>query len=80
MKTVNLAEAKAHLSELITAVENGERVVIAKRGRPVAELSPIESPKEPLPIDEMRRTVQSMTPQTESAGTFIRRMRDEDRY
>jgi antitoxin (DNA-binding transcriptional repressor) of toxin-antitoxin stability system len=34
MLTVNLAHAKAHLSELIDRIENGEEVVITRRGRP----------------------------------------------
>jgi hypothetical protein len=33
MPTVNLAHAKAHPSELIDKIENGEEVVITRRGR-----------------------------------------------
>lgn len=33
-----LREAKARLSELVTAAQNGERVVITKHGDPVVEL------------------------------------------
>ena len=33
-----LREAKARLSELVTAAEKGERVVITKHGRPAVEL------------------------------------------
>lgn len=35
---VNVHEAKSSLSRLLEAVEQGERVVIARAGRPVAEL------------------------------------------
>jgi prevent-host-death family protein len=38
---VNIHEMKAKLSEYIAAVERGERVLICKRNRPVAELRPI---------------------------------------
>jgi len=38
MKKVNIHEAKARLSECLLAVEAGERVVICKRNRPIAEL------------------------------------------
>jgi len=41
-KTVNIHEAKTHLSELLKRVMRGERIVIAKSGKPVAVLSPIE--------------------------------------
>jgi prevent-host-death family protein len=35
---VNVHEAKTHLSRLLARVEAGERIVIARAGRPVAEL------------------------------------------
>jgi len=39
---VNIADAKAKLSEYIEAVSKGEAVVICRHNRPVAELRPIE--------------------------------------
>jgi len=42
MVTVNMHEAKAHLSSLIASVErSGEKVIIQRHGRAVAELSPV---------------------------------------
>lgn len=41
MKTVNVHEAKTHLSRLLRRVAAGEEVVIAKSGRPVARLVPV---------------------------------------
>lgn len=41
MIQVNLHEAKAKLSAYLDAVSRGERVVIARRNIPVAELTPI---------------------------------------
>ncbi|MBA3308919.1 MAG: type II toxin-antitoxin system Phd/YefM family antitoxin [Nocardioidaceae bacterium] len=38
MTTVNIHEAKTHLSRLLEQVAAGERVVIARAGTPVAEL------------------------------------------
>lgn len=38
--TVNVHEAKTHLSRLLARVEAGERIVIARAGHPVAELIP----------------------------------------
>ena len=40
MVTVSLAEAKAHLSELLDNVEGGEDVTITRHGRPVATCPP----------------------------------------
>jgi len=36
MKTVNIHEAKTHLSRLLERVAQGEQIVIAKAGKPVA--------------------------------------------
>ena len=46
MKTVNIHEAKTHLSSLISTIErNKETVIICKHGVPVAELCPIKHGK-----------------------------------
>ncbi len=42
-QTVNVHEAKTHLSRLLEAVERGEDVVIARAGKPVARLVPAHS-------------------------------------
>ena len=41
MKTVNIHEAKTHLSKLLAQVAAGEEVVIAKAGTPIARLVPV---------------------------------------
>ena len=38
VETVNIHEAKTHLSRLVERVEAGEEIVIARAGRPVARL------------------------------------------
>lgn len=40
MATVNVYEAKTQLSKLLGMVERGERVTIARAGRPIADLVP----------------------------------------
>ena len=44
MVTVNIHEAKTHLSRLVAQVEAGEEVVIARNGKPVARLVNIPKP------------------------------------
>ncbi len=41
MKKVNIADAKAHLSEYLKLVERGETVVLARRNQPIAEIKPV---------------------------------------
>ena len=42
MVTVNVHEAKTHLSRLLAKVEAGEDVVIARNGTPVARIVPVK--------------------------------------
>jgi prevent-host-death family protein len=42
--TMNVAEAKAKLSQLLDAAASGDDVVIARSGRAIARLVPIEAP------------------------------------
>ena len=46
MQTVNIHEAKTHLSRLLERVAAGEEIVIAKAGRPVARLIAFREPRE----------------------------------
>lgn len=41
MDTINLYEAKTHLSELVERAAQGEEIIIAKAGRPLARLVPL---------------------------------------
>jgi len=38
---VNIHEAKTHLSKLLARVKEGQEVIIAKSGKPIAKLIPI---------------------------------------
>ena len=44
--TVNVHEAKTHLSRLLVRVESGEEIVIARGGRPIARLQRLESARQ----------------------------------
>lgn len=49
--TVNMHEAKTHLSRLVERAANGEEVIIAKAGKPLVKLVPVEKPV----VDTSRR-------------------------
>ncbi|MGH8479424.1 MAG: type II toxin-antitoxin system Phd/YefM family antitoxin [Gammaproteobacteria bacterium] len=44
MRTVNIHEAKTHLSRYVEQAANGEEIIIAKAGKPIARLVPLEAP------------------------------------
>lgn len=41
MNEIGAYDAKTRLSELLDRVEHGERIVITRHGKPVAQLSPL---------------------------------------
>jgi len=43
MQTVNLHEAKTHLSRFVDRAAGGEEILIARAGKPVARLVPLAS-------------------------------------
>jgi len=47
MTTVNVHQAKTHLSRLLEQVQAGRQVLIAKSGRPVARLVPLSDAPRP---------------------------------
>jgi prevent-host-death family protein len=44
--TINIHEAKTHLSRLLVRVQMGEEIILARAGKPVARLAPIECKSE----------------------------------
>ncbi len=62
MISMNVNEAKAHLSSALEKVAQGETIVLCKRNKPVAEIRPIrESPKKRRPIGLAARQYPAFT-------------------
>ena len=78
MVTVNLAQAKAHLSELLDKVEAGLEVVITRRGKAVAHLSAAVRPRKPLPLRELAGFRAAMPRLRRPAAELLRALRDEE--
>jgi len=75
MVTVNLARAKARLSELMDQVEAGVEVVITRHDRPVAQLAPIAGRKQRLPSLAAFRARMPKWPRP--SALLLREARDE---
>lgn len=61
MTEVNIHDAKTHFSQLLAKVARGEEVIIARAGKPIARLLPIDGagrPRKPG-MDEGRITIAS---------------------
>jgi prevent-host-death family protein len=58
METIQASEAKTHFLRILDKVERGESIIITRRGRPVARLSPqVSDDRQQVKraIEEMRR-------------------------
>jgi prevent-host-death family protein len=47
-ETVNVHDAKTHLSRLLDRVARGEEIIIARAGKPIARLTPLSPTDRPL--------------------------------
>ncbi len=77
MVTVNLAQAKARLSELLDKVEAGEEVVITRHGHAVAHIRPATRIKKPLCLKELAEFRAAMPPLRRPSVELLRELRDE---
>lgn len=59
MTTVNIHEAKTHLSRLVERAAQGESFIIAKAGRPMVKVVALDEPAEP----QQRKRFNIMPPQ-----------------
>jgi prevent-host-death family protein len=85
MKTVNIQQAKTHLSRLVEEASAGEDIVIAKAGRPRVRLVPCEPERSPRPLggwagkvwiaDDFDDTPAAVTRAFEGAGRSRKRGR-----
>ena len=73
MVQVTAAEAKARLSSLMDAVENGRSVVITRRGKAIAELVQRRLVRDLLP--QLRALRNSLPEQNSTAVETIKTMR-----
>jgi prevent-host-death family protein len=79
MDRISLAEAKAHLSELVDRVEGGEAIDITRRGKAVARLTAARGPRKPVDAALLKALTDGLPPAGSSAD-LVRAMRSGDRF
>jgi antitoxin (DNA-binding transcriptional repressor) of toxin-antitoxin stability system len=86
MSVVKIDDIRDQVEALVSRVEAGETILIERDGRTVAKIEALEvlSPEpeigQEFDWEALRRFTDSQPLQAESAGDFLRRMRDEARY
>ena len=79
-EAISLADARAHLNELVDRVEAGDSIDITRRGKPVARLVGVARPRRRTDAAVLRSLTATMPRQAESAAGLVRSMRDGYRY
>ena len=77
MSSISLADAKAHLSELVDRVEAGDTIDITRRGVRVARLTAAKSARKQIDLAALQALTATM-PASQTAT--VRAMRESDRY
>ena len=83
MTEYSVAEAKNNLPKLLDRMLAGEPVTITRRGRPVAQIVPVEKEAQPkVPVDLEWLKALREAGQTPTSGQIdtVRAMRDAYRY
>lgn len=80
MSAYSVAQAKAQLSSLLQAVENGEEVTITRRGIAIAKLSPLKKAKAGIDWKRVDQTLDRSKAALHGAKlntrSLVREMRD----
>lgn len=58
MQTVNIHEAKTHLSRLVEQASSGDSFIIAKAGKPLVKVIPLNAPKKKKRIGFLKGHIQ----------------------
>jgi prevent-host-death family protein len=75
MRRVTAREANQHFAKVLSAVEDGEQVVISKRGKPVAVMSPYKpalDAKHQAAVDHLKAVLKEPLIPAKDFRTFSR--------
>ena len=77
MLEVNVKEARAKFSQLLNKVEQGQDILLTRRGKKVACLVPPEKDRRLPSLKEFRQTI---SVPGKGLGAAVQTARDEERY
>ena len=76
MRKASVRDLRIHTSELIRDAENGETIVIERRGEPVAELRPLRKRPRKVKLPDMSRFWNEFPQVTGDSTDYISEDRD----
>lgn len=78
MKEVGAYEAKTHLAELLDIVEQGETIIVTRRGKPVAKIIPCTPGR--LSIDALDKEFDKLRRSVSAGEGSLRDLIEEGRH
>ncbi|MBU3916735.1 type II toxin-antitoxin system prevent-host-death family antitoxin [bacterium] len=77
MRTVSVREVRQQIGSLLDAVTAGEKVVITRRGKPIAKLTVIAPEESNLRFPDRSKFRAQISASQKTSDILIREMRDE---
>lgn len=78
MTSVNIQEAKTHLSRYAKRVKAGETIILCERNRPIAEIRPIVEPNNKVHLGLYKGQIQISEDFNEALPEFEREFYSDD--
>jgi prevent-host-death family protein len=69
VKQVGAYEAKTHLAELLDAAEKGETIIVTRRGKPIAKITPYRPPA--MSIDAIAQELARLRAAVKPGRAFV---------
>ena len=78
MLKINIRDARNKLSHLIDQVEGGQQIILSRRGKAVAQLSPVNIEERSLPsLSQFRASIHA---KSDNLSDTVIKLRKEERY
>ncbi len=68
MRQIGSYEAKTHLAELLEAAEQGETIIVTRRGRPIAKIEPYRP--QPMSVDAIAQEFERLRLSLKPGGSL----------
>ena len=78
MLEVNVKEARSNLSSILDKVEQGEEIVITRRGKRVARITNLD--ENPVPLKSLKKFREQIKIKGKSLSQTVITQREEERY
>ena len=80
MISLTITEAETQLEKLLYLAESGEKIILTRAGKPIAQITSIRKERKPFPFDELAEFRTHQMLQAKPTLEDIQAIRQEARY